>query len=114
MTPAELYQALAILGLPVAYHHFIDTPENPAPVPPYIVYLEADSDAWGSDERNEIKRVAYLVELYTLKKDLENQASLESLFNERGIRFGCIEAYIDSEKLYQAAYTIEFISKVRR
>jgi hypothetical protein len=109
MTPAELYQTLKTLGLPVAYHHFIDTP-----APPYIVYLEFDSNAWGSDERNEVKRTAYLVELYTLKKDLETQEKLESLFNERGIKFGCIETFIESEKLYQAAYTIGFTTKIRR
>lgn len=114
MTPAELYQALKTLGLPVAYHYFIDTPESPAPAPPYIVYLEFDSNAWGSDERNEVKRTAYLVELYTLKKDLETQEKLESLFNERGIKFGCIETFIESEKLYQAAYNIGFTTKIRR
>lgn len=114
MTPAELYQALKTLGLPVAYHHFVDTPENPAPIPPYIVYLEADSGAWGSDERNEIKRTVYLVELYTLRKDLEVQEKLESLFNEKGIKFGCIETFIESEKLFQAAYNIQFITKIRR
>ena len=110
MTQAELHAALESTGLLVAYHHFA---EGSGVDPPYIVYLVSDATGWGSDERNEIKRTSYLVELYTDKKDLETQAKIESLFNVRGIRFGSVEGYIDSEKLYQVVYTIEFTQKIR-
>jgi len=112
MTHEELYALLKSTGLPVAYHHFTGTPDASVPSPPYIVYLEDGSDAWGSDDQNGIKRTGYLVELYANKKDPESQEKIEALFNARGIGFSCIETYISTEKLYQAAYTIEFVSKI--
>lgn len=109
MDEAVLKALLELAGLPVAYHHF-DSHIRP----PYIVYLVVDAAAWGSDERNGIKRTGYLVELYTLKRDPALQASLETLFNERGISYRISEGFIKSEGLYQAAYAISFTKKIRR
>lgn len=109
MAPKDLHDLLKETGLPVAYHHF----KNP-PALPYIVYLVDAVEARGSDERNEIKRITYLVELYTDKKEPELQASLETLFNERGIEYQVFETYIESEGLFQASYTIRFTTKIRR
>lgn len=109
MDEAALNALLKTTGLPVAYHHFTSGVS-----PPYIVYLVKDGEARGSDERNEIKQATYLVELYTVKKDPELQASLETLFNERGIDYQVFETYIESERLFQVTYTIRFTTKIRR
>lgn len=109
MDEAALFTLLRTTDLPVAYHHYISPPSLP-----YIIYLVAEADAWGSDERNEVLSKTYLVELYSKNKDLASQRKIEAVFNERGIEYGLIEAYIESEGLYQAVYTIEFITKIGR
>lgn len=109
MDEAQLYSLLETTGLPVAYHHFVAPPAIP-----YIVYLEDEAEGWGSDERNEIRRTLYLVELYTKKKDPTTQRLLESLFDDRGIKYKLYETYIESENLYQAVYHVEFVTKIRR
>lgn len=109
MTQAELQAMLKTLGLPVAYHHF-----KAFVSPPYIVFLASGGAGWGADDKNFVKRVNYQVELYSKEKDQENQDKLEALFDERGIEYGVSEEFIESEKLYQAVYTIEFTMKIRR
>lgn len=109
MVQKKLSQLLQSLGMPLAYHHFVGIQ-----APPYIVYLAADADAWGADEKNAVKRTSYIVELYTAQKDSAAQARLESLFDENGIRYGCVEAFLATEKLYQVAYHIDFTTKIRR
>lgn len=109
MDEAALNALLKTTGLPVAYHHYVTPPK-----PPYIVYLLDDADAWGSDERNRLLRIGYLVELYTTKKEPSTQRLIESLFDERGIEYGLTETFIESEGLFQSAYSIEFTEKIRR
>ena len=109
MTQTELYQALKTLGMPVAYHHFAAPPS-----PPYMVYLVADADAYGSDERNEIRLTRYIIELYTKYKDPTSQELIETMLDSKGIPYTLYEQHVDSENLYQAAYHIEFTTKIRR
>ncbi|WP_031517599.1 hypothetical protein [Desulfofalx alkaliphila] len=114
MTQTELYQALKALGMPVAYSEFKVGPGNPAPEPPFITYHVADASAYGSDDRNEIKRTGYLIELYTIHKDPASQQLVESMLDAKGIPYQVYETPIESENLYQAAYHIEFTTKIRR
>lgn len=109
MTQTELYQALKSLGMPAAYHHF-----NKPPKPPYIVYLVADAEGYGSDDRNEIKRTGYLIELYTAHKDPANQQVVEAMLDAKGVPYLLYEQHIESENLYQATYHIGFTNKIRR
>lgn len=109
MTQAELFQTLKALGMPVAYHHFSAPPKTP-----YIVYLVADADAYGSDDRNEIKRTGYTIELYTDYKDPASQQVVENMLDNKGINYLLYETHIESENMYQAAYHVEFTTKIRR
>lgn len=106
MDEATLYDMLTKIGLPVAYHHF-----SPPPPTPYIVYLVTEAIGRGSDEKNIIKEKTYLIELYSDKKDPKSQEAIEDILDDQGIGYRTSETYIASEKLYQAAYSIEFVTK---
>lgn len=109
MDEATLFTLLKTTKLPVAYHHFTSPPS-----PPYVVYLVDSSEGRGSDERNEVKQTSFLVELYTVKKDLVSEAKIEKLFDDRGIGYTVSEIHLDTEGLYQVVYHIEFTRKIRR
>lgn len=101
MDQAELLTLLKTSGLPVAYHHFAEPPE-----PPYVVYLFAQSDNFGADNKVYSKADGYHVELYTTKKDPVSEALLEGVLDAAEIYWEKSEFYIESEKLYQVLYEI--------
>jgi len=110
VTHAELYALLKTIGLPVAHNDFKEPPSLP-----YLIYKEADARAWGSDERNEIRKADWLVELYTVIKDIEIQGRIETLFNDRGLNWEMtFSDLIESEGLYLTAYQFPTTTKIRR
>lgn len=110
MTQAELYALLKTTGLPVAHNDF----KSPPPLP-YVIYKESDASAWGSDEKNNIRRTGWLVELYTVKKDIETQSKIEKLLNDRGLDWDMtFNDLIESEGLYLTAYEFSTTTKIRR
>lgn len=105
MTLAELVTALKTTGLPVEYREFINTPENPAPAPPFICYqftFDADMKA---DNINYVGISNVDVELYTDKKDPTTEKLVEAVLKS----YNKAEAWIDSEKMIQVIYTIQII-----
>ncbi|QAT43441.1 hypothetical protein [Aminipila luticellarii] len=99
----ELLNLLKTTGLKAAYHHF-----EKAPPPPYIIYLFSGSDNFGADNKVYNKIQNYQVELYTNKKDINSEMLIENLFDEHDVFYDKDETYIESEKLYQVTYYIEF------
>lgn len=109
MTQAELYQALKSIGLPVAYHHFDGTEQNPVPTPPYIVYLFSNSGDLMADDRNYVEISDFQVELYTTKKDLQSEALVQNKLKALELPYSKSETWIESEKMYQVIYQIRLI-----
>jgi hypothetical protein len=109
MTQIELYQSLKSIGFPVAYHHFEGTEKNPVPTPPYIVYLFAYSSDFIADNINYKEISNFQVELYTTKKDLQSEALVQNKLKELELPYSKIEAYLDTEKMYQVIYEIRLI-----
>lgn len=109
MTLAELKTALAGLGMPVAYGEFIDTPENPAPPPPFITYQYAYSGDIMADNQNYVEAGYFQVELYTAKKDSATEKLVEDKLKELRLPYSKIETWLDSEKLRQVIYEIQLI-----
>lgn len=109
MTQEELLQALKSIGLPVAYSHFLDSPENPAPPPPFITYQFAYSNDFMADGVNYLQISNFQVELYTDKKDLTSEALVQNKLKELGLPYSKIESWVDSEKLFQVTYEIQLI-----
>ncbi len=99
MTQKELFKALKETGLPVAYNHFINPPN-----PPYLVYLFSYSNDFMADDYNYEEIGNYQIELYTTKKDIENENKVENKLKEFELPYSKIETYIESEELFQILY----------
>jgi len=109
MTLAELNQALKAIGYPVAYSHFVDTPQNPAPKPPFIVYREAYSSDVMADNINYVGVSNIQIELYTDHKDLTAEAAVQNKLKELGLPYSKTGTYLEDEKLFQTIYEIQLI-----
>jgi len=110
MTQVELIAGLKTFRMPVAHNDFKETPALP-----YIILREAGARGWGSDERNEIRQANWLVEIYTVKKDLQAQGKVEAWLNDQGIEWTMtFDDLIESEGLYLTAYFFETTNKIRR
>lgn len=101
MTLAELTQLLRATGYPVAYSHFNDA----RPVP-YITYLVTYSSNFMADSKVHKKIQNVDIELYTDKKDLNAEVTLESILDANEIPYDTVETFIDSEKLFQKIYEV--------
>lgn len=77
MTLGELIKILEATGYPVAYSHFIATPSNPVPAPPYICFLVDGSANLMADNKVYHKINDVNIELYTTKKTWLQKPSLK-------------------------------------
>ncbi len=104
MTLIELKQILDTTGYPVAYSHY-----NSPPSTPYIAYLVAFSSNFHADNQSYAKVQNAQVELYTDKKDLTAEETLEDVLDQNEIPYDATETFIESEQLFQRIYEIGVI-----
>jgi len=98
----DLYDILSELDIPVAYDHFNKNVEAP-----YIAYRADHTENFFAENKTYQKNEVIYVELYTTKKDVELEVSLEALFDENEIAWEIeSQEYIDTEKVYQVIYRI--------
>lgn len=109
MTLQEINTILKATGYPVAYSHFIESPNNPLPRPPYICYLSAYSSNFKADNKVYAKIDNLQIELYTDKKDLQAEKILEDVLDCNEVAYDSTETYIESEKLFQKIYEVRLI-----
>lgn len=102
MNEEELYTLLGTLNIPYAYDHFPDDDT----IPPFILYRNDDTDTFKADDKVLKKFNNYIVDLVTIKKDVDLEEQLETIFNDNYIPFDKFEDYIESEKIYQIRYLI--------
>lgn len=102
----ELNLILEATGFPVAYSHFEEAENEPMPLPPYLIYLVAYSSNFMADNKVHIPIENVQIELYTEKKDLEAEAIVETALNDNELPYSTIEAFIESEQLYQKIYEV--------
>lgn len=100
----ELMQILSEFQLPYAYEHFS---EGESPDPPFICYLLPKSDNFSADGLAYHKLSEVAIELYTNKKDLVAEQSLETVLDNHKIFYNQVETWISSEKLYEVVYSFE-------
>lgn len=91
-------------GLPFAYHHFA---EGEGPAPPFICFLVPGNDNFAADGRAYFKIDQVNIELYTDRKDLALECSVEAVLDGHGIFYRKTEVWIESERLYEVLYTFE-------
>ena len=106
---SELMKQISNLGYPVAYHQFINTEGQPIPNPPFVIYLEEDSENFGADNKVWMKRIPYQIELYTDIRRFDIEAEIEKVFDDNNIFYETQPFHIESEQMYQMIYYITLI-----
>lgn len=104
MTYQEVNTMLKTVGIPVTYYEW---PVGQAPVPPYICFYFPGSDDFIADDQNYVKIRDLTVELYTDAKDFDLEDKVEEIL--AGMAYEKDETYIDSERMFEVAYTTEVI-----
>lgn len=104
MTHQEVMTMLAEMNLPYAYDHFV---EGESPDPPFLVFLYPGSNHFAADGKVYFKVNRLNIELYTDKKDVELEETVEAVFDRHGIFYGKSEVWIESENLYEVLYQME-------
>jgi len=105
----EFAKLLGSLELPIAYNHFIVTGGSPSPEPPYIVYLEEDSNNFGADNKVWRQVVNYRIEVYSDDKNLDLEEKIEKRLDDNGMFYDSDETYITKDSLYQRMYFVTLI-----
>ncbi|NIL29685.1 hypothetical protein [Bacillus thuringiensis] len=109
LTLGEFIKILEATGYPVAYSHFIATPGNPVPAPPYICFLVDGSANLVADNKVYHKINDVNIELYTTKKDVVAEAKLEQVLDDYEIPYDSYGTFIESENMYQKFYETRLI-----
>ena len=104
MTLTQVYMKLKTLGLPVAYMAF-----KTVVSPPFIVYFVDSEEVRGGDFDNSIIDRSLTVEFYSDTKNETTERAIEALFVGCDIKKS--ETWIDSEKMLQVAYDIDYVFK---
>lgn len=92
--------------IPAAYFQF---EKDTAKEPPFICYYYAGSNDVMADNKNYARVRPVIVELYTDNKDFALEKTVEDVFIANDIPFSKMEAYIESEKMYQITYNMEVV-----
>ena len=106
MDEKEMKAFLDKTGLPIAYSNFPDNQK-----PPFLCFL-SNKKAEGCDNKNNLYRYDYSIELYTEKKDITSEEKLEGLLNSAGISFSSETIWIDDADLFVTYYTISIYKKI--
>lgn len=71
---------------------------------PHAVYYEDETRNFTADNIVYLKRVDYILELYTEKKDHEIESKIEQIFAANDTPWEKEESYIEQERLIMTAY----------
>lgn len=104
MMHQEVMAMLTEMDIPFAYDHFV---EGESPEPPFLVFLYPGSNHFAADGRVYFKVNRLNIELYTDKKDVELEETVEAVLDRHGIFYGKSEVWIESENLYEVLYQME-------
>ena len=104
MTHDEVVAMMEEIGIPFAYHHYV---EGESPDPPFAVFLYPASNHFSADGKVYFKASRLNVELYTDLKDIELEQRIEAVFDMHGIFYEKSEVWIETENLYEVLYQME-------
>ncbi|MEK3955372.1 hypothetical protein [Psychrobacillus sp. FSL K6-1464] len=109
MTLSQFALKLLDLGYPVAYSHFVNTEENPAPSPPFICYLVVDSDTFSADNKPIHESTLVDIELYSTTKNLVAEGKVKSMLTENELSWYYDEQFIETEGVFKCTFSITLI-----
>ena len=104
MTLAGIAAMISEIGVPFAYDHFV---EGECPDPPFICFLTPGSDNFAADGKVYFRINGVRIELYTDEKNPQTEHRVEHVLDQYGIFYDKSEVWIQSEKLYEVAYSFE-------
>ncbi len=105
-------ERLQAVGLPLAYKQFIPYKITPVPSPPYLIYFVENESGRGADGRNFYKQLHFVVEFYTVKKDVELESKVEDAISE--FEFEKYEDYLGDESMWFISYEFDVYEKIKR
>lgn len=92
------------LSIPCAYSHFT---KNVPKAPPYLVYIGAGQDTFDADNTFYWSHNRYQLEYYFTKKDEAQEAEIETLLLNNGLKYQKSEdVFIESENVFVIYYNI--------
>lgn len=101
MTAKEVYEGLKKLGYPVAYSHFS---EGDVPKTPFVTYSFPGTNNFAADGTVYVSITELDIDLYTDKKNLEDERKIEKWLTENGMFYNKQEVYLESEKWLKITY----------
>lgn len=81
------------------------------PALPYIVFTEAE-DVGGADNKNCIANRQISIELYADKINATAEAAIETLLDNKAVKYKKDCIWIDSEKYFETIYDFNLIEKI--
>lgn len=105
MTHKQAAQMIVSIGLPYSYYQF---EEGTNQATPFICYFYPNRNDLIADDSNYAKVEHLVVELYTDKKDFEQESKVEEVLTASGLVYTKDEASLDSERMYEVVYETEF------
>lgn len=106
MTYKQVADMIKGLQIPYSYYQFL---EDTAVPPPFICYYYENNADMLADSTNYQRIENLTIELYTDQKDFELEAAVENALNAAGLVYSREEAYINSERMYEVAFTSSVI-----
>ena len=104
MTYQEIYDALCEIGLPVALNRW-DMPKIPDL--PYIVFTYPQNKDFMADDTNYAEIVQLEVGLYTKRKNIALEHSVEAVLKEHFGAFFKTSEYVPADAIQETLYTTE-------
>jgi hypothetical protein len=105
-----ILERLAAFGVPFALFEFQDSAKNPAPEPPFIVWLKTVTARGPDCGPAMLEQVEVAIELYTAFPDSGLESRLEGEILA-GVEFKKFQTGIESENLIQTAYEFTILQK---
>ena len=106
MTYDAIVEMLEEAGLPLAYDHFA---EGDSPEPPFLIFLFPSSDNFSADGIVYQRIDALHIELYTDRKQPDEEKKVETVLDRHGIFYEKTEVWIETERLYEVLYATEVL-----
>ncbi|MCD8074639.1 MAG: hypothetical protein LUF27_06335 [Lachnospiraceae bacterium] len=78
-----------------------------SPDPPFLVILYSSADNFAADGIVYFSSNVLHLELYTDKKDVELEETVEAALTGQGLYYEKSEVWIESERLYEVLYEME-------
>lgn len=104
MNQLQVIQLLNTLSTPSFYGQ---APVNTAL--PFIAIHTEQPDNFAADNGVYCEKWDFRLDLYTVEKDLETEATIKKLLNDNGIAWSKTEEYIDSESCWEVEFEFSVI-----